>query len=163
VAAFDHDDIDLGGLQNRHRVAMLDCILAWAKFETMFRAMLSAVELRSLDEGAALYNRLQLSMGWSKLHKALRDRGAVPSVLAQVKKLEAGFRKHVRPRQYIAHASCIGTSHSDPDYIAFSAFESDRLGELVLLFTPIEEIERSTAWATGASGMANNILKRAGL
>lgn len=158
----DTADIDRDGLRDVHRAAMLECILAWASFESNFRAMLSAVEERPLDEGAKLFNRLQLSIGWTKLRQALRDRGAVPAVLERVKELERQSSKHVELRQFIAHAGCVGVLRSRPDYIVFAPFDSDEPGELTILCTPVEEIERSTAWATAALEMTNRILTAAG-
>lgn len=158
----DLADIDREGLGEFHRGAMLDCILAWAHFESQFRAMLSAVKQLPLDEGAREFDRLQLSIGWTKLRQALRDRGATPEVLARITELKVQSTKHSEPRNFIAHAGCIGTLRSRPEYIVFAPFESNGPGELTILATPVEEIERSTAWAKGAGEMANRILLASG-
>lgn len=158
----DLADINRGAFEDRHRTAMLDCILAWACFESHFRAMLSAVKLMALDDGAKQFNRLQLSIGWTKLRQALRDRGATDPVLERIKVLELQSKHHVQCRQYIAHAGCIGTLRSDPEYIVFAPFDSGGEGEMVILATPIEEIERSTAWANAAGEMADRILVASG-
>lgn len=141
---------------------MAECIMAWAKFDSMFRAMLTSIERRPLDDGARAYSRLKTSMGWTKLVNALKDRGASETVIARVKELENGFRQHVKVRNYIAHAGCVGTWRDDPDYLVFAPFESDRPAEMVVMLTPLDEVRRSTAWAGAAEQLAHRIMRAEG-
>ncbi|WP_435199214.1 hypothetical protein [Qipengyuania sp. 902] len=158
----DMDDIDQAGLTDQHKLAMAECTLAWARFESQFRAMLTVVENRSLLEGAKDYDRLQLSMGWTKLRQRLRDAGAVPEVLAKVKDLQRQSKFHYEARKNIAHAGCVGVLKRDPQYIVFAPFEAHQGDQMVILATPLEEIERSTTWADAARAMAMRIMRQAG-
>lgn len=161
LSSFDSAKIDRQGLRRKHRLAMIDCILAWASFDSQFRAMITAVEQRPLDEGARDYGRLPTSVGWTKLRQALRDRGATPEVLERINVLRKGFDHHVQPRNFIAHAGCIGTWREDADYIVFAPFEATGDG-MTILRVPLEEIERSTRWAKAAGELADRILRASG-
>ena len=124
--------------------------------------MLTAVQQRSLDEGARVYDRLDLSKGWVKLLQTLRDRGASGEVIATVKRHQKDFRQHVDARNLIAHAGCVGTLRSDPDYLVFAPFEAFGSNELLVVAQPIQVIERSTRWARAVAEMANRILEASG-
>lgn len=162
MATFDLADLDRQGLNRRHKIAIAECIIAWAHCESMFRAMLTAIEQRALDDGAKSYNRLQFTRGWSKLEAALNERGASEAVLEKIKEHRKDFEEHVEARNMIAHAGCVGTRRSDPDYLVFAPFEAFGDGELTINLQPIQVIENSTRWARGFAEMANRILEAAG-
>ena len=159
---FDINEIDRVGITDRHKLIIADCIMAWAVFDSQFRAMLTAVEDRDLDAGALDYDRLKISQAWQKLQKSLKAQGAVDSVLDIIKKHEKNYWQAVEARNMIAHAGCVGVWTTDRDYLVFAPFEAERLGRMVVIRQPLEEIERSTNWARAFSGLADRIMRGRG-
>lgn len=155
-------EIDTAPLPKRHRLVIADCIIAWGKFDSLLRAMLTAIELRNLDEGARAYNRMKAPMAWDRVLKALRNAGATDDVLATVKVRKREYDEHAKARNIIAHAGCVGTWRNHPDYLIFAPFESDAPEEMVIIKMPLDEINRATQWATGAAEMCHRILQSAG-
>ena len=98
LAKFDVSEIDRQGITDRHKIVIADCVLAWATFDSQFRAMLTAIEDRPLDLGALEYSRLKTGQAWQKLRKRLKDRGATEAVLEVVKSLEVSYKIHIDAR-----------------------------------------------------------------
>ena len=157
MAVFDLCELDAKGVARRHRLAIADCIMAWAKFESQFRDMLTAVEQRPLDIGARDYDRLNISVGWSKLRKALKARSASDAVLAVVRNHEKSFEHYVDARNIVAHAGCIGVWRPDTEYLVFAPFEAHPDG-MTIIRLAIEQLERSSRWALAAAQMAQRIM-----
>ena len=159
---FDVNEIDRFGITDRHKLVIAECVMAWAAFDSQFRAMLTAVEDRDLDAGALDYDRLKISQAWQKLQKSLKAQGAVESVLHIIKMHEKDYWQAVVARNMIAHAGCVGVWTLNRDYLVFAPFEADGPGRMVVIRQPLEEIERSTDWARGFSGLANRIMRSRG-
>jgi len=162
MKSFDPAHIDRQGLTRRHKVAIADCILAWARLDTHLRVMLTAVEGRPLTTGAANYKRLRSNLSWSKLYQALRDQGASPAVLSVLQRHRKDFKVHSDARNLIAHAGCIGTWRADSECLVFAPFETYGEEQLALVLQPISVIDSSTRWARAASVMAEKIIRAAG-
>ena len=136
--------------------------MAWAVFDSQFRAMLTAVEDRDLDAGALDYDRLKISQAWNKLYKSLKAQGAVDSVVEIVKNHEKNYWRVVDARNMIAHASCVGVWRQDHDYLVFAPFESDGPGQMAVIRQPLEAIEQSTKWARAFAALADRIMRSRG-
>ena len=159
---FDINEIDRVGITDRHKLIIAECIMAWAVFDSQFRAMLTAVEDRDLDAGALDYDRLKISQAWQKLRKSLKAQGAVESVLDVIKNHEKNYWQAVEARNMIAHAGCVGVWAADRDYLIFAPFEAEGRGRMVIIRQPLEVIERSTRWARAFAELADRILRSRG-
>lgn len=159
---FDTSEIENSALPDYHKIFIADCILAWAKFDSLLRVTLTAVEKRHLDEGARSYNRLKASMAWDKLIKALRLAGASDGVLDAVKERKQEHERHSEVRNIIAHANCAGVWRTRPDHLIFAPFDSDAPSEMVIIAIPLAEIERATQWAREIAAMLYRIVEAAG-
>ena len=162
LAKFDVSEIDRQGITDRHKIVIADCVLAWATFDSQFRAMLTAIEDRPLDLGALEYSRLKTGQAWQKLRKRLKDRGATEAVLEVVKSLEVSYKIHIDARNIISHAGCVGVWKVDSEYLVFAPFEALTPGEMVIIRQPLEVVERSTRWARAFSVLADKILRDLG-
>ena len=162
TAGFDLSEIDRQGITDRHKIVIANCVLAWATFDSQFRAMLTAFESRPLDLGALEYSRLKTGQAWRKLRTNLRDRGATEPVLAIVKSHEDSYKNHIDARNIISHAGCVGVWTKDPEYLVFAPFEALTPGEMVIVRQPLEVIERSTRWARAFSALADKIMRDLG-
>lgn len=159
---FDLLEIDRQGLTDRHKLVIADCIIAWAKFDSNFRAMLTAVEERNLDEGALDYDRLAIKGAWRKLKKALKSQGATEAVLETVGRHETNYWHAVVARNMIAHDGCVGVWRNDPEYLVFAPFAAEGPGRMLLIRQPIEEIQKSTNWALAFAALAHQIMQSRG-
>lgn len=159
---FDLADLDRDGITTGHKVAIADCIMAWAGFDCLLRALLTAIEGRNLDEGAADYERLFSNLAMQKLIQRVRDQGATAAVLDAIKSHRRDFREHVVARNRIAHASCVGVWRDRPEYLVFSPFSPEGPGRMAIELMPIDVIQRSTNWAKGFSLMAHELMGKLG-
>jgi len=159
---FDTQQIDRGGIEVRHKVAIADCVMAWAAFDCQLRALLTAIEGRSLDQGAAEYDKLWAKVAWTKLRQRMRDGGASEDVLGVIAEHKKAYGEHVEARNLIAHAGCVGVWTKDRDYLIFAPFEAHAPGQMVIVRQPLDTIARSTGWAKGFSEMAHRIMDSLG-
>lgn len=159
---FDTNEIDRAGITDRHKLIIADCIMAWAVFDSQFRAMLTAIEDRDLDAGALDYDRLKIGQAWKKLEKSLKAQGAIESVLKTIKMHERNYWQAVVARNMIAHAGCVGIWAVDREYLVFAPFEAEGPGRMVIIRQPLEAIERSTKWARAFAELADRIIRTRG-
>lgn len=159
---FDIAELDRQGITDRHKLVIADCIMAWAKFDSNFRAMLTAIEDRNLVEGALDYDRLAIKVAWRKLKKALKSLGATEAVLETVERHETNYWREVVARNMIAHDGCVGVWRDDPEYLVFAPFATEGTGRMLLIRQPIEEIQKSTNWALAFATLAHQIMQSLG-
>lgn len=159
---FDLADLDREGITIDHKAVIADCIMAWASFDCLLRALLTAIEGRALDEGAADYERLFAKNAWQKLLRSMTDNGATTEVLDAIKVHRRDFREQVAARHRIAHASCVGVWRDQPQYLVFSPFSAEGPGRMAIELMPVDVIERSTNWAKAFSELAHELMGKLG-
>lgn len=151
-------EIDQDGILAEHKIALAECIIEWARYESQLRALLSVIEGLPLDEGAQRYHRVSPEDAWKKIKKALRSAGASNQVLEAVQNNREGSRQFYETRKLIVHAGCVGVWKVDRDYLVFAPFESERAAEMALYWVPLIDITRSTTFARAALKLALRIL-----
>lgn len=156
------NEINRAGIADHHMLMMAKCILSWARYESHLRALLTSLEKRPLDAGAADYGKLSPEDCWKKIKKELRAQGATDAVLAAVQRNRALSREFYEARKAIVHAGCVGTWEVDEDYVVFAPFESERPGEMTLIWMPLQDIERSHRFAEQALQMIGKLMKSLG-
>lgn len=155
-------ELDRNGITDAHRIAIANCILAWASCESQLRALLTALEGRPLDKGATEYSRKSPDDCWKKIIQTLRQRNASADVLEAVQRNRQASRDFYETRKLIAHAGCPGTWSKDPDYLLFAPFEVAGEGQFLIAWVPLADIIRSTTFAVSATKMTNKIMKQMG-
>lgn len=162
MRVFDVGEVDRAGIEDRHKIAIADCIMAWAAVDCQLRALVTSIEGRTLDQGAVDYNRLPTQVAWGKLRQRLRDQGATRDVLAMIKLHKKSYLKHVEARNLIAHAGCVGVRREDRDYLVFAPFEAYAPGQMAIVCQPLNVIHESTEWARAFTNMAHTLMERLG-
>lgn len=141
------DEIVPAELEQRHRDAMLDLILAWGSLDNAFGMLLSAALGKPLDDGAEEFSRLPSSDKLQRVCKILKQAPNGDCAARKLKKLKRQLEKYSKIRNRIAHSHCLGTSSSNTDYIVFLPFEKFSDGQLLCEQIPIEAIIMATQWA----------------
>jgi hypothetical protein len=152
----DPNDIDLV-LEQRHRDAMLDLVLAWGSLDGALGVLLSRARGVPLHEGAQQIGKLPNSAKLKKVRKILRDAPGGADAAHIMKKHEKNCEWHSRPRNRIAHSRCGGVWTRDREFIVFQAFERVGDDELALYGIPIEVMQRATEWAREMTSLALNL------
>ena len=156
------EDLERGEPSEAFKIAIADCVIEWARFESHLRALLTALEERPLDQGAVDYSRLSPEEAWKKIKRELRNKNASQSVIDAVQRNREASREFYDTRKHIVHSGLVGWRRSDPEYLAFAPFESDKPGEMVFLWIPIGEVYRSMTFARSASAMVGRIMAQLG-
>jgi len=151
-------ELQRGEIPLANKLVIADCVIEWARAESQLRALLTALQGRPLDLGAADYKRLSPDEAWKKIKRELLARGATTEVIATVQKNREASRKYYETRKHIVHSGLVGWWQIDPTYLAFAPFESDEIGKMIFLWLPIDEINRSTTFAKATGAMANKIM-----
>jgi hypothetical protein len=156
------DDLQRDEPTEYAKIAIADCVLEWARLESHLRAVLTALEGRPLDEGARQYGRLSPDDAWKRIKRELRNQHASESVIEAVQRNREASRTFYQTRKHITHSGLVGSRRSDPLYLAFAPFESDRPGEMVFLWIPISDFERSAHFARSANAMVARLMSQLG-
>ncbi|MDR6790794.1 hypothetical protein J2Y58_004177 [Sphingomonas sp. BE138] len=143
------------------RDAMLNCVLAWGSLDGALSMLLARVTGMSFSEAADTIGKDSGTVKLNKMRDAMLERGA-NDVAAAIRKHKKAYEKRIAPRNRIAHARVAGVWTKDPDYIVFAVFESHLTDQLAIELVPIQEVRRSTHWATAMTAMALRIVDVAG-
>ncbi|MCK0128090.1 hypothetical protein [Erythrobacter sp. F6033] len=155
-------EVDHEALEDTHRLAIADCVMSWAKCESNLRALLTALEGRSLVQGAKDYDRLNPNDVWKKIKKLMRRDGASDHVLEAIQKHRDLCRSHYETRRVIVHAGCVGLWKRDRSFLAFSAFEQFDSNQMTLYWVPLSDLKNSADYAQSAQKLALNLLQKLG-
>ena len=149
-------------LEQDHREAMLDLVLAWGSLDGAISALLAHVLGVDPVDGAALLKGVPT---WEKF-EAMRD--AVKSVpggdeaAKVIRKHKKSYERHAATRDIIAHSHCAGYWAVDPEYVIFAKFE--RVGDdgLAVDRVPPQEMQRATRWGRAMTDLAWKIIDAGG-
>ena len=156
--ALDPDDITPDNitpdLEQRHRDAMLDLVLAWGSLDGALGMLLSRVRGLPMDQGAELIGRRPNSAKLAEVCRVLRNSPGGADAARIMKKHTKNYELHSRPRNHIAHSHCAGVWTQDRDYIVFAVFEKVADNKLAVDAIPIQEMQRATRWGRAMTAMA---------
>ncbi len=151
--AIDPDDIT-PNLEQRHRDALLDLVLAWGSLDGALGILLSCVRGLPLDQGAELIGRRPSSAKLAEVCKVLRNAPGGADAARIMKKHKKNYELHSRPRNRIAHSRCLGVWTQDRNCIVFAIFEKVANNVLALEAIPIHEMQRATRWGRAMRDLA---------
>ena len=154
--AIDPNDIT-PHLEQRHRDAMLDLVLAWGTLHGALGMLLSRVLGMPMVEGAEIIGRLRGSHKLEKVRKALRSAPGGADAALFVKRHKKNYERHSVPRNCIAHSKCVGVWTVNQDFIVFAAFKKVGDDDLALYAIPIQEMKRATKWGQAMTTLALKI------
>ena len=144
-------------LEQCHRDAMLDLILAWGTLDGALGMLLSTARGLPLDQGAARFGRSTNPDKLDKLCKWLRELQRSADTASKLERHIPLYRKYSESRNCIAHAKCMGADRNDADYIVFLKFQKHADGELLCLKIHVQEMWEATRWAEALSDAALKI------
>jgi hypothetical protein len=153
---FNIDDLDRS-INSAAEEAMLALVLAWAHLDGALSMWVGVKFGVPADKMAILLGRSDATSKLMKLQRVYALEGDQLEA-AKIKAIKKAYEKHVRPRNLVAHASYRGCMKSEPDRIIFASYEAVTQGELAIDAVPIEEMERSTAWANLLSGRVERLI-----
>ena len=142
---FNSDDVD-EALEQRHRDAMLDVVLAWGKLDGALGMLLSGVRGLSLYDGAVAVGTMPASAILAEVHKYIRaaqtrahadDQAGFDRIARTIKRYKKLYEKLSGTRNCIAHAYCRGVWTADRNYVAFMAFKPYGKSDLAVECIPI--------------------------
>jgi hypothetical protein len=148
------DPDDIGPLEQRHRDAMLDLVLAWGSLDGALGVLLSRARGVPLHEGAQQIRKLNNPAKLTEVRKILRDAPGGADAARIMEKHEENYELHSFPRNRIAHSHCAGVSTRDRDVILFLTFAKAGDNELALNRIPIEVMKLATSWGQGMTDLA---------
>ncbi len=151
--AIDPNDIT-SDLEQRHRDAMLDLVLAWGELDGALGILLSGVRGLPLDQGAELVGRRPNSAKLEDICKVLRNAPGGADAARIVEKHKKHYELHAHPRNRIAHSRCRGVWTQDRNFIVFMTFEKVADNELAVDLIPIREMQRATRWGRAMRDLA---------
>ncbi len=155
--AIDPNDIT-PDLEQRHRDAMLDLVLAWGELDGALGILLSGVRELPLVQGAELVGRRPNSAKLEEICKVLRNAPGGADAARIVEKHKKHYELHARPRNRIAHSHCRGVWTQDRNFIVFMTFEKVADNELAVDLIPIQEMQRATRWGRAMTAAVKKIV-----
>jgi hypothetical protein len=148
------DPNDIASLEQAHRDAMLDLVLAWGSLDGALGMLLSRVLGVSLEEGAEIIGRLPNSARLDKIRKILRDAAGGENAARTMKKHKQDYERHSFARNRIAHSHCVGAWTRNTEFVVFAAFEKVGDNALALDAISIQEMQRATRWGRAMTAFA---------
>ncbi len=154
--AINPDDIT-PNLEQRHRDAMLDLVLAWGSLDGALGMLLSCVRELPLHQGAELIGKRPSSANLAEVCKVLRNTPGGADAARIMEKHKKNYELHSRPRNRIVHSHCVGVWTQDQNFIVFAKFEKVANNVLAVYRIPIEEMQCATRWGLAMKDTALKI------
>ena len=154
--AIDPNDIT-PHLEQRHRDAMLDLVLAWGTMDGALGMFLSRVLGVPIVQGAELIGKLPNSAKLEKVRKVLRNVPGGADAALFVKRHKESYERHSFPRNRIAHSKCVGVWTVNQEFVVFAAFEKVEDNNLAFDAIPIQDMQRATRWGQAMTTLALKI------
>jgi hypothetical protein len=133
-------------LEQKHKEAMLELILAWGALDTALGMLVSYTLGIPMVEGAEKIGKLPASAKLQKIYKILRDAPNGEEAAKTIKKYKNTYEKYSLLRKPIAHSKCIGVKSDDNNSIVFLAFEKHGENELAVGIISICQLEQAAQW-----------------
>jgi hypothetical protein len=138
-------------LEQRHRDAMLDLILAWAKIDGSLGWFLSMLHGFDPAEGAILIEDMKPGQIFADARKAIRQMAGGDQAAQKIKKMKLAYENYAPIRNRIAHSFCAGISTENADLIVFLVYSKEGDG-LAVEVDHIDTIKRATTYAKALDG-----------
>lgn len=128
------------------RLIMLELVMTWARVDTTIGQLTTTLFGISPSIGAVLFNRMRVQDRLMKL-RDLCLQVEQPESAKHFRKLKDQYEKHSKPRNLIAHATCIGVTRTEPQHLVFLPFEAEgAYGNLAIEQVPVEMVIQSIRW-----------------
>jgi len=141
------DPEDVKQLQQRHRDAMLDLILAWGSLDGALGMMLARVMGIPMVEGAELVSGMPATARFAHMRRLLLKSATGADAAAMLKKHKKSYEQLAPMRNMIAHSHCAGFWTKYPDYVVFLTYQKVGDDALAVDGMHIGGMQRATAWA----------------
>lgn len=141
-------------LEQRHRDAMLDLVLAWGSLDGALGMLLSRMLGLPLDQGAELIGKHSGSAKLAKVRRLLRNAPGGANAARIMKKHKKNYERYSSARNRIAHSHCAGVWTRNRDFIVFAVFEKVEDNELAVEAIPIKDMQRATRWGRAMTALA---------
>lgn len=152
----DPDDVE-EVLEQRHRDAMLDLILAWASLDGALGMMLARVLRIPTTQAAELVERMPASARFAEMRKMMLQSNIGKEAAHSLKKHKKAYEKLTPIRNMIAHSHCAGIWKKHPDYVVFLTFKKVGEDALAVDGLSVHGILQATAWAKAMRRVAYDI------
>lgn len=141
-------------LEQRHRDAMLDLVLAWGSLDGALGMMLSRTIGIPLIDGAELIGKMPASARFAQMRKLMLANPGGAEAARTLKKHKRSYERYSTPRNFVAHSHCAGVWTKDRDYVVFATFEKVEPDGLAVDAVPLDEMKRATAWGRAMAKVA---------
>lgn len=133
-------------LEQRHRDAILDLVLAWAGLDDALTVFLAPIFGIPLAEFANRYGQENGSTKLQAVSVHLRQAPAGEQWGTTFRKVKKRYERHSKLRNRIAHSRCVGVSAEDPDYIVFRVCQKHGDDALAVEAISIQAIKAAAKW-----------------
>lgn len=147
------DDIELE-LEQRHRDAMLDLVLAWGSLDGALGMMLARTLGIPMVEGAEIIGKMPASARFAEMRRLMLKAPEGAEVAHILKKHKKSYERYSRTRNFIAHSHCAGIWKKDRDYIVFATYEKVGPDGLAIDAVPLDEMKRAMIWGRAMGKVA---------
>lgn len=150
MAPFDLSDLD-SNLTEEARLRIAHLILKWAAFDTAISYWMVRAFGIPMDTGSIILGNMDTKQKLDRLH-ALHIHFGHTEAASGIADIRNQHRKHVEPRNTVAHKRCAGVLFSEPTTLVFHSIKHIKgsVGEFEILAIPREVIAVSTAFAATA-------------
>ncbi|MGY6638331.1 MAG: hypothetical protein ACXIUO_14470 [Erythrobacter sp.] len=100
------DELEQSEVPDHHKLVIAECVIEWARAESQLRALLTALQGKPLDSGAADYNKLSPDEAWRKIKGELLKIGAPSEFIEKIQKKSGSKQRALsskkihRPQRY---------------------------------------------------------------
>jgi len=131
-------------LQQYHRDAILDLVLAWASLDGALTMLVSAHTGEELPEAARRLAKLKGTAKLLEIAGVFDEDEQGTKIARKFRKLKKRYEKHSKPRNRIAHAHCAGYLLSDEQYLVFAVAEPEGEDGMAIEAIPVEIVHAAT-------------------
>ena len=146
-------------LEQRHRDAMLDLILEWAKIDGSLGWFLAALHGFDPVDGAILIEGMKAGQIFADARNAIRAMIGGDQASKAIKKMKLAYESYAPTRNRIAHSCCAGIDAADNDRIVFLIYSTEG-GGLASETDHIDTIKQATAYAKTLNGYLWQVSER---
>lgn len=145
-------------LEDRHREAMLDLVLAWGSLDGSIGALVAHTLGMTPAEGADYVNRMPMGKRFETIRDALKDAPNGGQAADIIRKHKKSYERFSKTRNIITHSHCAGFWRLDPDFVLFAKFELAENNGLAVDQVPVQEMQRATRWGRAMNAVAWKIV-----
>jgi hypothetical protein len=158
LGLIDPDDVE-DELEQRHRDAMLDVILAWGSLDGALGMMLARIVGITPVEAAELVEKMPATARLAEMRRIMLKSTAPHAADAArtLKKHKKSYEALAPVRNMIAHSHCVGYWRKHPDYVVFLTFQKVGPDALAVDGLNVHGMHHATRWARAMRKLAHEI------